>query len=224
MWRRTGRCSRLRLATRASPAPQPNSTSLRPPSPTASACWNAGVRNHAWSMTSRLARAGVQPRRPATSPRVPRSRAGPYCGLGAILSAQTGGVRPSPAVGIVRARYDSRNNADANSIPPTTERAGAGYGSRPPCQRPCRSWNGWIAPTSAARRASVSTDISISPSLASLGKLSLQRRRQVDLRPAGLDGLFHAGQAKPGLTPRRLNSRTVRVHSEGNDEPVGSRT
>ena len=87
---------------------------------------------------------------------------------GAILSAQTGGVRPSPAVGIVRARYDSRNNADAKSIPPTTERAGAGYGSRPPCQRPCRSWNGWIAPTSAAR-ASVSTDISISPSLASRG-------------------------------------------------------
>ena len=68
-------------------------------------------------MTSRLARAGVQPRRPATSPRVPRSRASPYCGLGAILSAQTGGVRPSPAVGIGRARYDSRNNADANSIP-----------------------------------------------------------------------------------------------------------
>ena len=24
-----------------------------------------------------------------------------------------------------------------------------GYDSRPPCQRPCRSWNGWIAPTSA---------------------------------------------------------------------------
>ena len=113
----------------------------------AAACWSAGVRNHAWSMTSRLARAGVQPRRPATSPRVPLSRAGPYCGLGAILSAQTGGVRPSPAVGIVRARYDSRNNADANSIPPTTERAGAGYGSRPRrcpprirCQAATGSW------------------------------------------------------------------------------------
>ena len=174
-------------------------------------------------MTSRLARAGVQPRRPATSPRVPRSRAGP-CGLGAILSAQTGGVRPSPAVGIVRARYDSRNNADAKSIPPTTERAGAGYGSRPPCQRPCRSWNGWIAPTSAARRASVSTDISISPSLASRGNSPSSAAaggpapgRSRWPVPRG------SGQARPGLTPRRLNSRTVRVHSEGNDEPVGSR-
>ena len=41
--------------------------------------------------------ARVRPRRPALSPRVPRSRTGPaVCGLGASRSAQTGGVRPLP--------------------------------------------------------------------------------------------------------------------------------
>ena len=76
-----------------------------------------------------------------------------------------------------------------------------------------RGWRTWAR---GVRPVGISTT-------SSERKLSLQRRRQVNLRPAGLDGLFHAGQARPGLTPRRLNSRTVRVHSEGNDEPVGSR-
>ena len=53
------------------------------------------------------------------------------------------------------------------SLPPATEQAGSGYGSRPLRQRPCRSWNGWIAPTSAAHPASVRTDTSISTSVAS---------------------------------------------------------
>ena len=120
-------------------------------------------------MTSRLARARVQPRRPATSPRVPRSRAGPYLWPGGDPQ-RTNGRCPAIAGGGHRAsplRFAQQHRR--KSIPPTTERAGAGYGSRPPCQRPCRSWNGWIAPTSAARRPSVSMDTSISPSLASRG-------------------------------------------------------
>ena len=46
-------------------------------------------------MTGHLARAYVRPRRPAPSPRVPRSRAGSY--LCASRGAQAGGVRPPAA-------------------------------------------------------------------------------------------------------------------------------
>ena len=45
-------------------------------------------------------RACVRPRRPAPSPRGPRSRAGSYtCGLCASRGAQAGGVRPLPPPG-----------------------------------------------------------------------------------------------------------------------------
>ena len=56
---------------------------------------------HAWPITNRLAGTRVWPRRPATSPRVPRSRADPsVCGLGASCGAQPGGVRPPPPPGL----------------------------------------------------------------------------------------------------------------------------
>ena len=59
-----------------------------------------------------------RPRRPAPSPRVPRSRDGSSVrGLGATRGAQTGGVRPRPLRGAASHEAEGRSGAAAPSSP-----------------------------------------------------------------------------------------------------------